>query len=116
MTDQQRQGFWAMATLMNEMNIMACDGGFELLQSVDTGFGFPPVELMPPVIHHPLQGGEAGAILPGFGIQLIGPARPVQPFVQIRQGAFADMQRKRRDGRYHFDAPERSRPSLFMIR
>ena len=52
MAEQQRKRLWALAALVNEMNILILNAGFVLGQCVDAGFGRPLVEFEAPVIHH----------------------------------------------------------------
>src|SRR4029077_16068937 len=70
----QRQGIRLRSPNVEEMNVLAVDGGRELRVGVETGFLGPPVVGCAPVVSQVFHFGEWDAVIPAGVGELVWPA------------------------------------------
>ena len=68
---------------MEEVNVQPVDLSDELPKAIEPRLAGPPIIAMPPVFHEALQGGQRHALRPVVNRLLLGPARGIQPAVEV---------------------------------
>src|SRR6266567_96686 len=88
--EQEREGGWANAGLMDEVHLDFRQGHRKLLEGIEAGLVDTPVILGAPVVDELAQIGQVRAVLPASARDLVGPADAVQPLAQVSEGGVWD--------------------------
>ena len=76
---------------MDGMDALAVDGGDDLVEGVDPGFGGPPIEAAGPVVGQLAQPLLVAAVVPARPRNLVGPAGVSQAAEQLIHLRFVDV-------------------------
>ena len=82
---------------MDGMDALAVDGGDDLVEGVDPGFGRPPVEPAHPVVGQVAQPLLVAAVVPARPRNLVGPAGVCQASAQVIHLCFVNVDGERQD-------------------
>ncbi len=106
MRKDQGLGIRPFAAHVDEVNRHAVDLGAQLWIRVDRALLFAPVIAVDPVGHQLLEVRRAGAVLPVFIAEVVGPARELETRLQIVEHVIGYIDAKR----FHFERPPRFSP------
>ena len=73
----------ALALFVDEMDALPVNGGIEIGEGVEPGFGGAPVKSVPPVGYQFLDVVQVGAVVPPGAGDFVGPAHVGQPMPQV---------------------------------
>src|SRR2546422_10614117 len=84
--EQEREGGWADAWLMDAVHLDLRQGHGKLLEGIEACLVHTPVILGAPVLDELAQIRQVRAVLPASAGDLVGPADAVQPRAQVGEG------------------------------